>query len=512
MLASWRANSFLCALGLAALLLAWSETVSHMVQILWKVDAFAHGLLAPVVSASLVWARRKELSHLSPVGSWFGLLLVAGASIVWLSGSLLEIALFQHFALVTAVQGIVIGTLGISVYRQLLFPMLFLYFSVPFGSELVTPLQHLTASLVITSLDVIGASYTAQGMLITLPSGLYEVAEACAGVKFLFTSIFTGVLLAHLLYSGWKKRIAVVAASIVLPILANALRVLLIFLIAELSDQKLAKGFDHLVYGWVFLSVVLFTLISIAYRYADKPLMPETGKPDTERAAELAPLNRQIAIGVIVAFVPLLSAKLVPQSHHQAMLRTPSIIQPFSINNSDSFRTLANTDLVARPMFLSADEQWSSLFRHSGVVFRFHIARFDNLGSGQRLFQPGNSIAPEEWKPIESKRLSVVTAPCGFELVETVMRRGESETLVWAHYSIANAPVFNSVEEKLGTAWLRLQREPAEGLVIVFSAPLSGNKDQVRASFEEFLSTIAQDHDLNGVGVVNVGNGGLCAG
>ncbi|MBO6503777.1 MAG: EpsI family protein [Kordiimonadaceae bacterium] len=483
-----------------------------MVQILWKVDAFAHGLLAPIVSASLIWSRRDALARLVPASSWLGVLIVFAASLLWVAGSLLDFALFQHVALVTAIQGVVIGSFGLKVYRQLLFPMLFLYFSVPFGSELVTPLQYLTANLVIGVLDFIGADYTAQGMLITLPSGLYEVAEACAGVKFLFTSIFTGVLLSHLLYASWKKRFAVIAGSIVLPIVANALRVLLIFLIAELSDQKLAKGFDHLVYGWVFLSIVLFTLISVAYRYSDRP-DPVDNNIETKTISHVThPHRQQVAIWLALVLLPVLGLLAVPQSDQSGLLKTPSEIKPLIFAAETKFRTLANTDLIARPNFISADEQWSSLFRHNGVVFRAHLAKFNELSAGQRLFQPGNSLASEEWKPVKSDSVTILAQQCSITFTESILRRGESEMVVWAHHNLGGTVVTNSIDEKLVTAWVQLRRAPAIGAVIVLSAPIAGNLMPVRASFEEFLSTIALDNDLNGLGGVNIRNGGLCAG
>ncbi len=510
---NWRRSGYIFAAGLIILLVVWFQTLSHMISILWDVEAFAHGLLAPVVSISLIWSRRTLLAELSPGSSWIGVLIVTGASLLWLSGTLLDFALFQHIALVTAVQGLVIGSFGISVYRHLLFPMLFLYFSVPFGYELVTPLQHLTASLVIGFLDIIGAEYSAQGMLITLPSGIYEVAEACAGVKFLFTSIFTGVLLANLLYDSWKKRLAVLAGSIVLPIAANAVRVLLIFLIAELSDQRLAKGFDHLVYGWVFLSIVLFTLISVAYRYADKPLADQNIDLLGDAAAMTSGAGHStVAIVLLMIAAPTAVSTIAPQRLHMDTLKTPAVVQPLNISDASSFRILPDTDLVARPSYLSAKSQWSSLMRHNGVVFRVHLASFESLGSGQRIFQPGNSFAPEEWKQVGLKKMCVTARNCNSLFTEIILRRGDSEMLAWTQYSIEKSLVFNSVDEKLVTAWARLRQAPSNGKVIVLSAPLAGNLEQIRASFREFLSTTDAVHDLNGVGDVNVGNGGLCAG
>lgn len=508
---SWKYHLGVLVFALLAVAGAWFETIVHMARILWTVDVFAHGLVTPLVSGALIWSRRRELALVNPNLHWFGLLVTFGSCFVWLGGELLDIRLFQHIALVTIVQGLTIGLLGMSVYRTMLFPMLFLYFSVPFGSELVGPLQFITANMVVGTLDIIGADYTAEGMLITLPSGLYEVAEACAGVKFLFTSVFTGVLLAHLLYSNWKKQLAVVIGSTVLPIVANVLRVLLILLIAELSDQKLAKGFDHLVYGWVFLSIVLFALISVAYRFVeDKPPLDVRGANFAEPQA-VGAKKIFFAFTILSVAGPLLASTFAVSTPHDGQLTEPIESSGITLGNQTDFRVLPDTDLIVRPVYLSADRHASYLFRHNGVVFRAYIAVFNHLRSGKRMFQPGNSLAPAEWKEIERRNQFAELKGCLVPVTEITLQRGESRVLLWTQSRLGSSFISNGIEEKLYTALARVKNEAANASVFVLSAPLLENSVQLRASFEEFLSTIRLDHDLNGAGGVNVRNGGLCA-
>ena len=47
------------------------------------------------------------------------------------------------------------------------------------------------------------------------------------------------------------------AASIVVPIVANWLRAYLIVMLGHLSGNKIATGVDHFIYGWVFFGVVI---------------------------------------------------------------------------------------------------------------------------------------------------------------------------------------------------------------------------------------------------------------
>lgn len=425
MTTTWRKHVFILVFAILVLTGAWFETLSHMATILWTVDVFAHGLLAPIVSIALIWTRREFLLEMTPRFTVWGLAGLFASCLLWLVAGVLDVALFAHVAFVSAIQALVLAVFGWRIYRAITFPMLFLYFSVPFGYELVGPLQRMTAGMVIWVLDLINADFSAEGMLITLPSGLYEVAEACAGVKFFFTSIFTGVLLSHLVFRSWRRRAAIIAFSIVLPIVANALRVLLIFLIAELSDQRLAKGFDHLVYGWVFLSVVLLLLVTTAYRYSDKPLteriLPNDGMP----GPVLQQRSGWMFVVLLGAVLPLATTWVLPPGQMgEANLKTTTS-RPILMDDAAGFRVLADSGHVVRPEFLVADESRASLLRKNGSVFHAYIANIEILSSSQRLFHPGNTLVDHTWRQIELANSVRQLGACQIAVSEHIFRRGE---------------------------------------------------------------------------------------
>lgn len=500
-------------IGLLVLLGAWGSTLVHMVGILWSVDVFAHGLLTPFVSLALIWSRREQFKQVPLKFSGFGLLILLVACFFWLGGKLFDVALLSHFGLVSAVQAIVIGALGPRAYRAILFPMLLLYFMVPFGYELVYPLQVMTAGIVVQVLDIIGADYTSQGMLISLPSGLYEVAEACAGVKFLFTSFFTGVLLAHLVFENWRRRIVLVSFSIVLPVIANALRVLLILLIAELSDQKLAKGFDHLVYGWVFLSFVLLLLITTAYRFSDKPLSNGHAFKPLTRVDGIETGRLRLWLPIAMMCLPPFALVLAPneEMNLEPSLQQQATLEPLIVEDLEGYRVLNDTGLVVRPKFGSATEQKGSLLRKNGSVFYAYIAIATDLSSGRRIFQPGNSLVDGEWRLVDQFMTDTVIEGCSLPFQENVFVRGRDSMVTWAAYLAGKDTVFNGVEEKISTAWQSLFEERVDGRIIVLSAPLVAEKEAIREIFSQFVSTFPLDSYLTINGGPVKKDGAICA-
>lgn len=62
-----------------------------------------------------------------------------------------------------------------------------------------------------------------------------------------------------------------VAAALFTTIIANALRAFGTILIAEGYGHDYARGFDHLVYGWVFFAITIVAVMLVARHWFDRP-------------------------------------------------------------------------------------------------------------------------------------------------------------------------------------------------------------------------------------------------
>jgi hypothetical protein len=68
--------------------------------------------------------------------------------------------------------------LGVRVTAAFLFPVAYMIFLVPFGDEVIPPLQTITAHLTIFLVQVTHINAQIDGVFIATPAGLFEVAEA----------------------------------------------------------------------------------------------------------------------------------------------------------------------------------------------------------------------------------------------------------------------------------------------------------------------------------------------
>jgi len=111
--------------------------------------------------------------------------------------------------------------------------------------------------------------------------------------RYSISYVFTGCgisILQGSYYRTWIRRIGFFLASAAVPILANAVRVFGIVFLAYVSGNRIARGVDHIIYGWIFFAVVMALLLVVGGWWREKPdqhgdvtASPATNVNETER-------------------------------------------------------------------------------------------------------------------------------------------------------------------------------------------------------------------------------------
>jgi exosortase A len=268
---AWRAPLGQLALAWAGLILLTRADWMEMARQWWNASTYNHILLIPPILAWLVRQRWPELARLRPQAWWPGLVWFAAGLLAWGVGSAAGVNLVSEVGAVMLLQGAVAALLGPQVTAGLLFPLAYMAFLVPFGDEIVPPLQTITAYIAIALTHASGVPASISGFFIDTPVGRFEVAEACSGVKFLIAMIALGVLVAHLSFRSGKRRALFMIACAVVPVLANGVRAWGTIYVAQSRGVAFAAGFDHIVYGWIFFAVVMTLILGVASRFYDRP-------------------------------------------------------------------------------------------------------------------------------------------------------------------------------------------------------------------------------------------------
>jgi exosortase A len=286
----WRLPLALLALAWVGNLLLLLPDWADMAGQWWNISTYNHILFVPAILGWLVHERLPHLAPLTPQGWWPALLLAAGAVLLSVLGVFAGISIARQFAAVALIVCAALALLGPRVGSVLAFPLAYAFFLVPFGDELVPALQMITAAITIWLVHLSGVDAVIEGVFIHTPAGLFEVAEACSGVKFLIAMAAFGVLAAGVCFQSWRRRAAFLAVCLTVPVLANGVRAWATVFAAQYVGAQRAAGFDHIVYGWIFFAIVVALVLALSWRFFDRP--PGAPPVDAERIAASPGLAR----------------------------------------------------------------------------------------------------------------------------------------------------------------------------------------------------------------------------
>lgn len=254
---------------IAALLAAFAPTTASMVQIWYRSETFAHGFLVIPAVLWLVWSRRADLARTPLRPSAWALVPLAAAGALWLLGELSSSLAPAHLGLVAMVPTAIAALFGWRWVRALAFPLAFLFFAAPFGEFLVPTLIEWTADFTVAAVAASGVPVYREANNFVIPTGRWSVVEACSGIRYLIASVMLGSLYAWITYRSARKRAVFIAAAIAVPVVANWLRAYGIVMLGHLSDNRIAAGVDHLIYGWLFFGVLMTAMFWIGARWRD---------------------------------------------------------------------------------------------------------------------------------------------------------------------------------------------------------------------------------------------------
>ncbi len=288
--AHWRQAGMQLALVWAVLVVAFLPDWLAMFGQWWNISTYNHVLLVPPILAWLVWLRAPHLAEFRPKPCRWGLAAFSAAVFLWVLGAFAGLNLLRQAGAVAMLPASALLLLGPRCFMALLFPFAYMAFLVPFGDELVPPLQTITAKLTVALVHLTQIPATIDGVFIDTPAGLFEVAEACSGVKFLIAMIALGALVGNVCFISWGRRAAFFALCLVVPILANGVRAWGTIYAAQFVGAEKAAGIDHIIYGWIFFALVIAAVLGLSWRFFDRPA--DQPMIDPLRIAALAWLGR----------------------------------------------------------------------------------------------------------------------------------------------------------------------------------------------------------------------------
>ena len=478
----WRRHSIVLLIVAALLIALFRHDVSALTTIWWTSTTFGHCLfIAPVVTW-LVWQRREGLSQIMPTAWLPGLALVALGGLGWLLGDAGGVALARHLGIVLLLQGAVLTLLGPNVARALLFPLAYSLFLVPFGEGLEQPLQTATVAMTMPLLHLFGVPAQVDGVLITIPGGYFEVAEACSGAKFVIAMIAYGALVANVCFVSWRRRALFMIVAVVVPVLANGLRAFGTIYAAYLTSVERATGFDHIVYGWLFFAAVMAVTLAVGWRWFDRA--PDAPVFDPH---DLQTLPRWRVDTILAAAFVLATAAAFPAWSAAIAGRAQALPSQIALPDVPGWhRAVPATRAAWAPNYPGADHLLFGRYADdSGDAVDLAIAVYGSQREGKELvaFGVGPLREDDRWvrvadlPDLDGGSVIRVTAP------------GPVERQIVTWYRVGDVLTHRGAIVKLETLKAKLFGGPQRAVAVHVSTEIVPGHDP-RATMQRFLTAL----------------------
>ena len=249
----------------------------EMMRAAMRSDYYSHIVLIPLVSAYLLFIRRKEIfadiEYAFVPGaavSGAGVLLYGLARVVPLGLDTNDFSALVTLAALFFVVGAFILIFGLQAFRAARFALLFLLFMVPVPTALmdgiVRILQLGSTEFVALLFSITPVPVLREGIVFHLPNISISVAPQCSGIRSSLALVITSVLAGHMfLKTGWKKWVLVLAV-IPITMLKNGIRIVTMSLFAVYVDKRiLTESALHTDGGIVFFILALFLMAPILF-------------------------------------------------------------------------------------------------------------------------------------------------------------------------------------------------------------------------------------------------------
>jgi exosortase A len=488
----WNILTCLTFLSFAEAVIAFHQTLLAMMTTWYTSRTFSHGFLVFPLSAYLVWRRRRQLADLQPTPNLRGLLPLGGLCILWVLGNIAAVKLIEELAFVGILVTLVWTFLGSAVVSVLALPLTYLIFAVPFGLGLIGPLQDITAWFAVHALTLSGIPAVLENRILSVPTTTWTVAEACSGIRYLFSSVMLGVIYAWTVYHSRKRRLLFLSASVLTPIVANGLRAYGIVLLAYLTSNRFATDVDHVVYGWLFFTVIQLALCAVGLLWREGPPPQEIPPSQGSIAGTVAPrFSRGFTWISLVLTVLLLG--VTPMIANQLWRRV-------STRAAASARVAPSVSVTApwqaRPAY---DGSWTpelpgktTDFVQSYVSGQRRVDLYVAAYSGGRGFELLNSYNrvsnPKTWLLIADTLEYHSLDGKRVRIRQSLIQSGGDLRLVWTWYKVAGESTVSPDRVKFLQTKARLMGDSAATSVVAISTTLLAQATDAEAVLQDFVS------------------------
>ncbi len=377
-------------------------------------------------------------------------------------------------------------------------PLACLYFAIPVWEFLVPPLQHLAVAVTEWGLGLAGVPVSIDGTMVTIPEGTFQIAEGCAGKRYLIVSLTIAALFAGALGIAALRTIAFMIVTAALALVMNWMRIMIVIYAGhetEMTHYFVAR--EHVSLGWV-LFAALVGLVCLAGRWLAGPATPSALRPEARadatagvaRSTALVGLRQPAILATLLVLCLPMAAVLYAQYALAAAPRPVPIVLPVGAA-LQGWRGPLDPDRSWSPRYAGASSQRRASYREAAGTVELYVAEYQRQRPDAKLIRSANSLLPDDWQPIGVASLDAARLRAPFAAAPTLLARTPTGArwLISYLYQVGDTitPSALWVQWVYGTrSWSR----PLPTRVVAIAAQCGESCEQAQDELERFWGAL----------------------
>ena len=442
------------------IILYW-DSLSNLVTLWNSDDTYSHGLLIPFLTLYLLKSRNQTLNRIELKPAPLLLLPLALTLALWLLASITDTRIVELTLVPLIFVFAYLSIVGYQAGLILLTPLLYILVAVPVWGIFTPYFQSMAVFVNEIALQLSGISTFIVDTTVDIPAGTFEIEGGCAGIRFLVVTLALGSFYSLTNFKALRPALILLAASFIIPVIFNWIRIYIIILIGHISDMKSPLVNDHDNFGWVLYGISLVPLFLIAQKL--------TRKYETQNTNDRSQVTntRNKTYSKIYLIYPL--AILIGTSLYHSYL----ISKPL-----DTLKTISVPEAVTpwqgpihfnqwQPMYKGASVELHKLYisseSHSDISL--HIMYYSTQTQGAELISGYNKITDSD-KIIYKDLITLENS----NVIENIITDNKQQKrLVWYWYFVNNENLTRATAVKLVQAKELIKGKIRSSLVAISS-------------------------------------------
>jgi exosortase len=249
---------------LAGLLLYRSALVELITSVLNR-EGSSHGLFIPFISGYFIWLKSDSLKRTELKYDPLGIpLLILSTALSFINIDGFQV---QSIGFIIFVAGSVWALLGRRFLLEISFPLFFLITMIPLPDDFYIDFANLVRDIThagsLWVISVLGITFYQEGYVVHLPNAVLKVNIGCSGVRYLISFFVFGMAYAYLSRKTILGKLAVIASTFPISILASICRLTAIYLATYYISPRMAEHGPHILISWMVFFGILILAVAL---------------------------------------------------------------------------------------------------------------------------------------------------------------------------------------------------------------------------------------------------------